>query len=156
MLPPREIGRRLGSSGTEVAFYAAAEVTTASLAVVLSVIPVIGTLVGAAIGMFVSLLGAVYFGARDMRSGRFAVGKRLADNEVVDVATGAPASNVQGFVRNSYLALACVIAIIPGVEVIGWALFAVASAVDVGLIYLDPTGRRLGDHLAGTQVRPRD
>ncbi|MFT4627103.1 MAG: hypothetical protein ACI8PZ_005784 [Myxococcota bacterium] len=154
-LPDTTIGRRLGASGLEYVAFLVAEILTGSLIGALSVVPVVGTLVGVVIGGVFSLLGAIYWTVKDTAGGRRSLGKRVGGMRVVDAATGKDASVAQAITRNSYFILACLIAIIPGVEVIGWALFAIAMAVDSALILGDGGGRRMGDRLAGTQVLPR-
>ena len=131
-----------------------AEVLTGSLIGLLSVVPFIGTAVGVLIGGLFSLLGAIYWAVKDTDGGRRSLGKRIGGMRVVDAATGKAASTGQALTRNSYFVVACLIAVIPGIEVIGWALFALAVAVDSALILQDGGGRRLGDRLAGTQVLP--
>ena len=154
-LPDTTIGRRLGASGLEYLGFLVAEILTGSLIGLLSVVPIVGTLAGVLIGGLFSLCGAIYWAVKDTSGGRRSLGKRIGGMRVVDCETGRDASALQAVTRNSYFILACLIAIIPGVEVIGWVMFAAAVALDSALILQDDGGRRLGDRLAGTQVLPR-
>lgn len=149
------IGRRLGSSGMEYLAVLVGEILTGSLVGMFSVVPVIGTLLGAVIGGVFSLLAATYWIIKDTGGGRRSVGKRVGRMQVVDVATGAPASAFQAALRNSYYIVACLLGVIPGVEVVGWAMFGLAALMDSALILSDGAGRRLGDRMAGTQVVPK-
>jgi hypothetical protein len=153
-LPDTTIGRRLGSSGVEYLLCLLAEMFTGSLIGVLSIVPILGTAVGVLIGGLFSLCAALYWAVKDTAGGRRSLGKRLGTMQVVDAATGRQATNSQAVIRNSYFIVASLIAMIPGIEVLGWALFATAAGIDSALIFHDGGGRRMGDHLAGTQVVP--
>ena len=129
--------RRLVSSGPELALALGLEV--------------LGVLLGP-LAPVVSLSLAVYFALRDQDDSRLSFGKRLTHLRVVDEQTGALATPRQAVVRNLPLVAGFVLAVVPGVEVVGWGLLALTTLVEGAAVLLDPRGRRLGDRLAGTRV----
>jgi hypothetical protein len=114
----------------------------------LEIVSAIFVPVGVAISSFIAL----YVATRDISGGRFHVGKRLARVRVVDAATGLVPTHGQAVLRNAPYILGWLIAVIPGLELVGWGLLLLSALVDVGLVLADPLGRRLGDRLARTKV----
>ena len=130
-----ELGRRLGGGGLEFLALFAVEVLAAAI------VPV---------GVLISLLGAVYFAVRDLDGGRYSVSRRLTRTHLVDAETGAAPPIERVILRNAPMALCFVLAIIPGVELLGWLGMVGLSVLDLLLVMADPRGRRLGDRLAKT------
>lgn len=114
-------------------------------------IEIFGTLLGP-LGPVISLTLALYFLLRDQDDSRLSIGKRLTNLRVVDGETGALATARQAALRNLPWALGFLLAVVPGVEIMGWGLILVGGTIEALLMLLDPAGRRLGDHLAGTRV----
>jgi len=139
LLPKADMTRRLGGSGIEFLTLIALEIASAFL------LP---------IGIVMSILAAIYMAVKDQGGGRFSIGKRIAHTRVVDAETGEVPDPLRLFLRNSVFVAAWVIAVIPGVEIFGWGLLALAGLVDLLMVIADPLGRRLGDRIAGTQVVP--
>src|SRR5262245_17614514 len=79
-LPKADTTRRLLGSGIEVLFVFALDLA--------GYVPIAGIIPG--------FLALVFVLTKDMGSGRFSVGKRVARMRIVDVKTGAPASKAQG------------------------------------------------------------
>lgn len=104
------------------------------------------------VGAVLSLLLAAYMAVRDLGGGRFSLGKRLAGVRVVDAATGSTPTAQQAVLRNAPYVVGWLMAVLPGFEVVGWAVLLLGAAVDLGLVLRDPLGRRLGDRLANTKV----
>ncbi len=129
--------RRLVASGPELALALFVEV--------------LGVMLGP-LAPVVSLSLAVYFAVRDQDDSRLSFGKRLAHLRVVDEQTGALATPRQAVLRNLPLVAGFVLAVVPGVEVVGWGLLVLTALVEGVAAALDPNGRRLGDRLAGTRV----
>jgi len=139
--PPLE--RRLGGSALEV--------------FTLFLVELIGSLaMGFTFGVsgaLSSLIDATYMALKDMGGGRYSFGKRAVSERVVDVATLERASNGKCFLRNLPYVLAWGLAVIPVIgDLVGWSLIGVLVLLDLILILATPTGRRLGDFIAGTQV----
>lgn len=132
-------GRRLLSSGPEVLVLLGLEVAVAPF------VPV---------GVLVSLFIAAWLAVRDLGGGVRHPGRRLAGVRVVDAATGAVPTPQQAVVRNLPAILCWVLAVVPGVELLGWAGLLLLGVVDLTLILADPLGRRLGDRLASTKLVP--
>lgn len=107
------------------------------------------------LGVLTGLLGAAFFALRDRGGGRFSPGKRLAGFVVVDAATGGSPSPRQALIRNAPATAGFALAIVPGLELTGWALLLASASLDLALILVGPGARRLGDLLAGTRVVPR-
>ncbi len=145
--PRPPLARRLGGSALE--------------GVTLVVVEIIGVLamsftLGIS-GALTSLLAAIYMGVKDLDGGRFSFGKRAVGTRVVDATTLQRASNAKCFLRNLPWVLFWALAIVPVIgDFIGWSLLGLMAMIDVGLIIATPTGRRLGDFLAGTQVVPEE
>jgi uncharacterized RDD family membrane protein YckC len=115
------------------------------LASLVSAIPVVGGIVGAA---YILLKDGLDFEFMDKRS----LGKKLMKLRPVRL-DGAPMDINTSLMRNWPLAIGSVLSIIP---ILGW-IIAVPVALIIGVIELvlvltDPEGRRLGDKLAGTKV----
>jgi uncharacterized RDD family membrane protein YckC len=115
------------------------------LASLVSAIPVVGGIVGAA---YILLKDGLEFEFMDKRS----IGKKLMKLRPVRLDGGSMdiTTSIQ---RNWPLAIGSVLSIIP---LLGW-IIAVPVALVIGIIELvlvltDPEGRRLGDKLAGTKV----
>ena len=138
-LPRAELGRRLGGSGLEFLVLFGLEVASAVF------VPV---------GVVLSLLAAGYFATKDLGGGRYSLGKRIARTRVVDAQTGQVPPAGRLVLRNAHLSLGFLMAVVPGFEVLGWALLALGATVDLLMLVADPQGRRLGDRLAHTQVVP--
>ena len=134
-----EPGRRLLSSGPEVLVLLGLEVAAAPF------VPV---------GVLVSLGIAGWLAVRDLGGGIRHPGRHLAGVRVVDAATGAVPTPQQAVVRNLPAILCWLLAVVPGVELLGWAGLLLLGMVDLTLILADPLGRRLGDRLASTKVVP--
>ena len=132
--------RRVLGSAPELGLLLAAEVASVLL-------PPLGVLTG--------LLGAAFFAVRDRGGGRFSPGKRLAGFQVVDAASGAPPTPRQALLRNAPTTAGFALAIVPGLELTGWALLLASASLDLALILVGPGARRLGDLLAGTRVVAR-
>jgi uncharacterized RDD family membrane protein YckC len=146
-VPRPELPRRLGGSALELS--------------TLIVVEIIGTLLmGLTIGIsgaLSSLLAAVYMGVKDLDGGRYSFGKRAVSTRVVDVQTLERASAGKCFLRNLPWVVFWTLAIIPVIgDFVGWGLLGLMTVLDVGFILATPTGRRLGDFLAGTQVVPEE
>jgi uncharacterized RDD family membrane protein YckC len=147
VVPRPPLVRRLGGSALEY--------------VTLIVVEIIGTLLmgftfGAS-GAISSLIGAIYMSVKDLDGGRFSFGKRAVGTRVVDVKTLQRVSAGKAFLRNLPWVLAWLIAVVPVIgDSIGLPLIGLLALLDVGLIAMTPTGRRLGDFLAGTQVVPEE
>ncbi len=107
------------------------------------------------LGMLTGLAGAAFYALRDRHGGRYSPGKRLAGFTVVDANTGAPPTPRQAALRNAPSVAGFALAIVPGLELTGWALLLVSACVDVALILAGPDARRIGDLLAGTCVVQR-
>lgn len=96
----------------------------------------------AAAGSVLALAALAYALTKDGWRGGAGIGKRLLGLRVIDVERGAPCSLVRAVLRGgAVVALA-------SVPYGGWAIEPVVATVAAG-------GRRLGDHLAGTQVVAR-
>lgn len=134
---------RMGASGTELVVLGVMELAATLLGPL--------TLFGAP--LLAGLVTGLFWALRDVDGGRFSPGKRLTGLMVVDAATGAPASPLQSLQRNGALVAAMLLAAVPGP--FGWlgALCVVGIAVvEAVSAMVDPEGRRLGDHLAGTRT----
>ncbi len=139
VLPRADLARRLGASGLEFLILFGLEVASAII------VPV---------GMALSLLAGTYFAVKDLGGGRYSLGKRIARTRVVDAETGAVPPAARLVMRNAHLALGFWLSVIPGLEVLGWALLLLGGTIDLLMLVADPQGRRLGDRIAGTQVVP--
>lgn len=143
-LPRAKAGRRLAGSGIEYAAYVAG-------VLVLSVMSVVTAgILDALLAPLVVLVIAI----RDVRSGLFSIGKRIAGLRVVQIGTGQPATNAQAVMRNSYYLGLTLLMMLPVIVLDGLAatLFGLCVVIDVLMIIATEDGRRLGDRLAGTQV----
>ncbi len=143
LVPRPPLPRRLGGSALELS--------------TLVVLEIIGTLLmGVTFGVsgaITSLLAALYMGVKDLGGGRYSFGKRAVGTRVVDATTLQRASAGKCFLRNLPWVLFWALAVVPVIgDFVGWSLLGVMALLDVGLIVAPPTGRRLGDLLAGTQV----
>ncbi len=143
-LPKASTARRLLGSGIEYLVY----VTAVFLLSVFSPFTA-GTLGFVTVPL---LLGMV--GLRDTNAGALSIGKRVGGMRVVDRHSGQPASNGQAVVRNSYYLGLLVLMFIPMIKFIFSTLFAMMVFIDVMMIVANPSGRRFGDILGGTQVVP--
>ncbi|MFH1468112.1 MAG: RDD family protein [Pseudomonadota bacterium] len=104
-------------------------------------------------GALTSVIDAVYMSLKDLGGGRWSFGKRAVSARVVDVTTLDRADNLKCFLRNLPYVIAWAIAILPLVgDFIGWSALGLLALVDLGMIIWSPTGRRVGDYIAGTQV----
>lgn len=143
-LPRANAVRRLAGSGVEYVAYS----LIVKLMLTLSAIS-LGTL-DALIVPFLVLMIAL----RDVRSGLFSVGKRVARMRVVQIGSGLPATNRQALVRNGYYVALVILMALPVLPAdVGLAtLFYTLVVVDVLMIVATRSGRRIGDLLARTQV----
>ncbi len=147
VVPRPPLARRLGGSALELGTLIGVELVGTLL---------MGFTFGVS-GAISSLLGAIYMGVKDLDGGRYSFGKRAVGTRVVDVKTLGRASTGKAILRNLPWVLAWLIAVIPVVgDSIGLPLIGLMALLDVGLIAATPTGRRLGDFLAGTQVVPEE
>jgi uncharacterized RDD family membrane protein YckC len=115
------------------------------LAALVSAIPVVGGIVGAA---YILLKDGLDFEFMDKRS----IGKKLMKLRPVRL-DGAPMDINTSLMRNWPLAIGSILSIIP---LLGWIIAVPVSLVigiiELVLVFTDPEGRRLGDKLAGTKV----
>jgi len=93
-------------------------------------------------------------GLRDLKAGAWSLGKRVGDMRVVDLKTAQRASNLQGFLRNSYYLVLVALMLIPIVKFLFTFLFVAFVVMDTLMVLTSPVGRRFGDIIAGTQVVP--
>jgi uncharacterized RDD family membrane protein YckC len=141
-LPKASTLRRLIGSGVEYFCYlvcvwllAAAALLTFGVSALLTLFPI----------AFIAL--------RDCNAGAFSLAKRISRMRVVNVRSGAAASNAQALFRNSYyLGLLVLATILPWFTWLYFFAFTAFVMLDVLMILASPQGRRLGDMLAGTQV----
>lgn len=143
-LPRARAGRRLAGSGIEYVVYVAAITTLA----------VVSVLTAGLFDLLLAPLVVLLIAVRDVRSGLFSIGKRIAGLRVVQIGTGQPATNAQAVMRNSYYLGLTLVMMLPVIILDGLAatLFGLCVVVDVLMILATEDGRRLGDRLAGTQV----
>jgi uncharacterized RDD family membrane protein YckC len=143
-LPRAHAVRRLAGSGIEYLAYS----VTVKVMLAISALS-LGTL-DALIVPFLVLMIAL----RDVRSGLFSLGKRVAHMRVVQIGSGLPATNRQAVLRNSYYLVLVILMAFPLLPVdLGVAsLFYSCVVIDVLMIVATRSGRRLGDLLARTQV----
>lgn len=147
LVPRPPLSRRLGGSALELSTLVVLEIIGSLL---------MGITVGVS-GAVTSLVAAVYMGVKDLDGGRYSFGKRAVGTRVVDVKTLQRASAGKCVLRNLPWVLFWALAIVPVIgDFIGWSLLGIMALLDVGLIIATPTGRRLGDLLAGTQVVPEE
>ena len=106
------------------------------------------------VGILASLAIATWLAVRDVDGGAWHPGRRLAGLKVVDATTGRGPTVQQALMRNLPAVACWLLAVLPGVEVLGWIALLVLGAVDLSLILTDPFGRRIGDRLASTKVVP--
>ncbi len=145
--PRPPLARRLGGSALE----AGTLILVEAIGVLL-----MGVTLGVS-GALTSLLAAVYMGVKDLDGGRYSFGKRAVGTRVVDAKTLERATAAKCFLRNLPWVLFWTLAIVPVIgDFIGWTVLALMAVVDIGLIVATPTGRRLGDLMAGTQVVPEE
>jgi uncharacterized RDD family membrane protein YckC len=146
-VPRPPLARRLGGSALEFLTMLGIEVLGTVLA------PFTWGITGA----LTSLLVATYVGLKDLGAGRYSFGKRAVSVRIVDVVTLDRANNLKCFLRNLPYVVAWAVAILPVVgDIVGWSALGLLVLVDIGLILATPSGRRLGDYLAGTQVVPEE
>ena len=140
--PKPSTARRLLGSGIEFLAYSVA----------ILILNVVSPLTGGAIGFLAVPLLLLMVGLRDVKSGKFSLGKRVGGMRVVDARTLLPASDTQALKRNSYYLILILLMIFPLVKVAPTAFFKLLLLIDVLMIFASRNGRRLGDHLAGTLV----
>lgn len=141
--PRAELKKRIGGSGAELAGMALIEIVGLALAPFTFMIS----------GVLASGFNAAYMAAKDMDDGKLSVAKKIGGRKVVAVDTDLPISNKQAWIRNAPYIGAWAFAMLPDpFGMLGLALVGLMAVVDIGLIWTDPRGRRLGDRLAGTQV----
>ena len=107
-----------------------------------------------AIGILWSLAAAGYMATKDRKGGLFSMSKHFSGLRVVDAKTGMVPTDKQALLRNSYYVAGWLLAVIPGVEILGWSLLVFGGLIDMLMVLFDPRGRRLGDRIAGTVVAP--
>ncbi|MCP4810603.1 MAG: RDD family protein [Proteobacteria bacterium] len=141
--PKAELQKRLGGSGAELAAMAVVEMIGLALSPFTFMIS----------GVIASGLNAAYMASKDMDDGKLSLSKRFTKRRVVAVDTDLPISNKQAWIRNAPYIGAWAFAMLPDpFGMLGLMLVGLMAVVDVGMIWSDPRGRRLGDRLAGTQV----
>jgi uncharacterized RDD family membrane protein YckC len=147
MVPRPPLARRLGGSALELGTLVAVEMVGSLL---------MGFTFGVS-GVVSSLIAAIYMGVKDLDGGRYSFGKRAVGTRVVDATTLQRATPGKAFLRNLPWVLFWTLAIVPVIgDFIGWTLLALMAIIDLGMIVATPTGRRLGDLLANTQVVPEE
>ncbi|MEC7947995.1 MAG: RDD family protein [Myxococcota bacterium] len=104
------------------------------------------------LGIGASLVIALWFCVRDLVGGAWNPGKRLAQVRLVDASTGRVPGSRQAILRNLPYVLGMLLGAVPGIEIAGWSALAMMALLDLGMVLIDPLGRRLGDRLAGTKV----
>ncbi len=134
--------RRLLGSGIEYFTYSTA----------ITVFSLIGILTGGLLGLLWVPLLLIMIGMRDLNAGAFSLGKRVGGLRVVDLRSAQPPSNPQALLRNSYYLALVFLMLIPVVKYPIAGLFFTVLVLDTLMVIASPTGRRIGDHLAGTQV----
>lgn len=140
-LPRASVGRRLAGSGVEYMAYSA----VMGVLTVFSIVMVLDLVLVPFLALFIAV--------RDVSSGRYSVAKRIGRMRVVQLGTGLPATDRQALVRNSYYIVLATLMVLPiGLDTLAATLFYACVAVDLLMIAGSSDGRRLGDHLAGTQV----
>ena len=138
-----ELQKRLGGSAAELAIMAGVEIIGLALAPFTFMIS----------GVLASGLNAAYMASKDMDGGKLSIAKKLSNRQVVTVDSGLPISNKQAWIRNAPYIGAWAFAMLPDpFGTLGLLVVGLMALVDVGMIWSDPKGRRLGDRLAGTQV----
>jgi len=143
VLPKASLVRRLLGSGIEYFVYCMA----------IFLFSVIGLFAsGGLFGILWVPLMLAMVGLRDLNAGTFSLGKRVGNMRVVDRRTALPASNSQALLRNSYYLVLVTLMLVPIVKFVFEGFFFVLMITDAMMVIASPTGRRLGDHLAGTQV----
>lgn len=106
-------------------------------------------------GIVSSVIGATYMAIKDLAHGKFSVGKLIARTRVVDAKTAELATAKQAVLRNSYYVAGWLLAALPDpIGYLGWAGVSLAILVDSLMVLASPSGRRIGDYIAGTQVVP--
>jgi len=99
------------------------------------------------------IAGAVYMLIRDGLMKGASLGKKLLNLQVINQATGQPASYEESIRRNLIFAVPVVFAIIP---FFGWIVSSLLSIIVYLLegiaVLQDPSGIRVGDKFAKTQV----
>lgn len=121
------------------------------LAMVVSMVPVLGGLVAAAYLLFRDGLEL------DFMDGR-SIGKKVMKLRPVRL-NGEPMDLVASAKRNWMFALGGITSVLAFIPVLGWLLMIpvalaglVLGLIEVFLVITDPQGRRLGDKIAGSQV----
>ncbi len=147
--PPPQLGTSVGSAGglrkADLLKRFIAAVIDAVLAGIVSFVPVIGGLVGAA---YMLLRDGLEIDFMDGRS----LGKKIMKLRPVRL-DGGPMDIATSVKRNIPFAIGPVIMIVP---VIGWIIgpmvAIVVDLVESVLVLTDPQGRRIGDKMAETMV----
>ncbi|MGE5623896.1 MAG: RDD family protein [Methanocella sp.] len=117
---------------------------------VLSLLPFIGFLIGAAYLLVKD--GIMYELTKKEEWRNRSVGKKLLSLEVVAL-DGNRVDLVTSAKRNLPLSVGSIIAVVPAIGlIIGPFAGLVLGIVEIYLVLTDPEGRRLGDRWAGTQV----
>jgi uncharacterized RDD family membrane protein YckC len=140
-LPKAETPRRLLGSGIEFIVYVACGWVIVGLEIL-----------SAGLLGLLSLVLVLLVVLRDFNAGAFSIAKRVSRMRVVDRQTRAPASNVQALIRNGYYLGLLVLTVFPFIDIPVLFFFKLFIILDILMILSSPTGRRLGDLLASTQV----
>lgn len=143
-LPKASTSRRLLGSGIEYLIYT----TTIGLASAL------GIFTGGILGFLWVPFMLVVVGIRDLNAGAFSLGKKIGHMRVLDLKTAQPASNYQALLRNSYYLTLIFLMIVPYLKFAFEGIFLTLIIIDTLIVISSPTGRRIGDYMAGTQVVP--
>ena len=108
---------------------------------ILTIIPVIG--------IFFDLIAAFYMLLRDVTGA--SLGKQIFGLQIIDKASGQPASVLQRILRNAFFALPFLVEWIPGLGFfLGTGTLMAIGTIE--LLMLLASGERLGDKFAGTTV----
>jgi len=94
------------------------------------------------------LIGSAYILISDGLFDGHSIGKKLVQLHVLD-ADGHPCTIRQSVLRNSLIAGACALTLVP---VAGWLLALAVFGFEGLLIFGNAEGKRLGDDFAGTHV----
>lgn len=99
------------------------------------------------------IAGAIYMLIRDGLMKGASLGKKLLNLQVINQATGQPVSYEESIRRNLIFAIPVIFAIIP---FFGWIISSLLSIIVYLLegiaVLQDPSGIRMGDKFAKTQV----
>lgn len=134
-LVPADVGKRI-----------AAALLEGVLVYVISFLPYIGALIGAA---YLAVRDALPLGSIGGQS----LGKKLFGLQAVRIPDGAPCDYVTSVLRNLPFIVPALLMIKPGIGwVLGSVVWLVVFTVEVLLVIADEKGLRIGDRIAKTSV----